>query len=110
MIRVYYASANFQYNLPHSHLSHITSELKIIHCCFFYKGKWLASITEVQPNKRYVLSIFHVEKESCKANIEINQEVNCIDICPEDGEILSISGSKFFKLFKFDVQEKKLTE
>jgi hypothetical protein len=43
MIRVYYANSSFIYNLSHGHLSDLSTDLNIVNCCFFHKGKWLAS-------------------------------------------------------------------
>jgi hypothetical protein len=57
-----------------------------------------------------MLTIFHVEKQTVKNTIELDGEVTEIDICPEDPEILSFSGPNYFKLFKFNIQEKALEE
>lgn len=107
MIRVYFVASYFSYNLIHSHLK---TDVNIIHCCFFHKGKYLASLTEIDPLKKYVLTIWHVEKEKIITTLEIFSEVVAIEVCPTDTDILSIAGKAYFKLFKMNLQDKTQNE
>ena len=110
MVKVYFASGTIVFNMSHEHLEKISLNFEIKHCCFFHKGKWQATLAEITPNARYIVSFFHVEKQKYCSHFEINQHVDNIDLCPEDGEILSLSGKRYLKIFKFSTHDKKLIE
>lgn len=109
MVKIYYASSSQVFIATHEHLEKVSTDFEIKHVCFFYKGKWQATLAEINKQK-YVISIFHVEKGKCHHHFEINQHVDNIDLCPEDGEVLSVSGKRYFKLFKYNTHDKSMLE
>jgi len=105
IVRVYYISKNFSYNLIHSHLA---TDLNIIDVAFLIKGKYLVTLVEMEHSKKYYLTLWIVDQEKFLWGEEINTHITQVEVCLSNPRAFSVSGPRFFKIFKYNYEEKEI--
>jgi hypothetical protein len=74
------------------------------------KGKYICSITEIEKNGKYDVTLWYVEKEKPAGRFFTSNALNRVDVNPKNPAMFSISGANFFKLYVYDANEKTFTE
>lgn len=103
LVRVYYLSKNFSYNLVHSHLS---TQVDVIDVTFLYKGKFLVSLAEVEKEKVYKLTLWNVEHEKYIWEQNVDAYITELDNCIAASKIFSCGGPQFSKFGIMKLQKK----
>lgn len=105
LVRVYYLSKNFSYNLVHSHLN---TQVDVIDITFLYKGKFLVSLAEIEKGELYKLTLWNVEHEKYIWEQDILGNITELDNCVAASKIFSTAGPDYFQIWSYEVTEKQV--
>lgn len=105
LVRVYYLSKNFSYNLVHSHLP---TQVDVIDITFLHKGKYLLSLAEVEKTEIYKLTLWNIEHEKYVWETQVDAHLTEIDNCIASSKIFSCGGPDYFQIWVYEVTEKNV--
>lgn len=104
--KIYYLEKKDRtYDIVHSKLE---TNKNVIDVLFLYKGKYLATLVEMIPKKKYCISVFYISSERCVWYTIVDEHINSLEKLSVSQTKFSACGPKYFTMFSITTEDKNM--